>query len=331
MPNAGTLLKQLGGRVTEPAQERRVENTNVLKFAVHPWQDLDNRKTHGIRYGMSGEYAILRRMELLFLPTFRVPKLRPKNNGFAIGSVTPFGVSAGAGVGSDVESVLQYPSQTAAKLKKAYGDRGLVVLESLTAETDADKEESILLFEGVMKTSPARAEGDEEDPPAGVAVIMEDLPAWLEDVAPAMLEHALAEGVVVEGRRYTLKPSALDKGLAMIAELQGMIKAGNARAIAVLKKTKKELAAAAKGVNDSKAIEDALDEFLKYQHPSFSFDTDVDRVGRAAIAARRAERGGGGVTDAMLGRLIEQNERLIEDNAILRAHLAANEQKKEAA
>src|SRR5215218_8943029 len=140
--SVSAVLSKVGPAVREPAREVRTESLAALMFGWHPWDKLDNRKTHGVRFGMPGEYANLPRMVLIYLPALEVPKLRPKNNGFAVGKVTPFGVSASAAVGSDVDIRPQYPSQLAEKLKKAYGDRGFTVFESLTAETDEGKEES---------------------------------------------------------------------------------------------------------------------------------------------------------------------------------------------
>lgn len=306
-----SLLKKLNKAVTEPAQERRTESVNTLKFGWHAWDKLNNRATHGVRYGMGGQYAELLRMELIFLPTLEVPKLRPKNNGFAVGKVTPFGVTAAAAVGSDVETKLQYPSQTAAMLLKAYGDKGLIILESLTAEADADKEESILLYEAVMKTVP---EGQEM---TGVEVIMEDLPAWLRDEAPKLLSHALKNGVTYDNVEYKLKPSARAKGLKMIAELQAGIATSNKAAITVLKKTKKELGAANKGINDSKALPDPQDEFLLYHQRSFKLDTEVERAARANESVTSAIRESSSDNTALLQQMVENNRLLAEQNRLL--------------
>lgn len=308
---SNSLLKKLGKSVTEPAQERRSESVNTLKFAWHAWDKINNRATHGIRYGMGGEYAELKRMELIFLPTLEVPKLKPKNNGFAVGKVTPFGVTAAAAVGSDVEIRLQYPSQTAAMLLKAYGDKGLIILESLTAEVDADKEESILVYEAVMKTIP---EGQEL---AGVDVIMEDLPKFLRDEAPKLLSHAIKHGVSYDNVEYKLKPSARAKGLKMIAELQAGIATSNKAAITVLKKTKKELGAANKGINDSKALPDPQDEFLLHQHPSFSLDNEVERAARASEGTINAIRESAGDNTALLQQMAENNRLLAQQNQLL--------------
>jgi hypothetical protein len=300
--SAEQMLAGLPAGLQQSGATRPAEDVSTLKFAFHAWADINNRDVHGVRFHMAGYHAFLRRMELIFIPTLEVPKIRPKNNGFAVGKVTPFGVSAAAGVGSDVSQALQLPSETCAMIIRAYGEYGLTILESLTAVTPEEKLESILLFEGVMRT---------EEGIRGVDVIQEDLPRFLREAAPRLLEKAIKEGVVYQGEVRKVERRAREKGLGMIGELESAAATTNRKAISVLNKTKNQLAQARAGVNDSKAIADQLDNFLLRQHPSFSLDTDVERVARANSEVIEAIRGKGAADSSRIEQLLEQNNQLI--------------------
>jgi hypothetical protein len=194
-------------------------------------------------------------------------------------------------------------------LLQAYAQFGLVVLESLTSETDEEEVGARLLFEAVMGTPFREGEG----PRFGREIIQEDFPYWLETEAPRLLDAAFERGVRFAGRTLPLARSSRKRGELMIAEMGRGAEATNAKALSVLNKTKNQLAQARAGVNDSKAVADSLDNFLLAQHPSFSLDTDVERVARANSEIVGAIREAGGQSSDRVERLLEQNNLLMQE------------------
>jgi len=63
--------------------------------------------------------------------------------------------------------------------------------------------------------------------------------------------------------------------------------------------------AASKGINDSKALPDKLDQWLLGQFPSFSLDTDVERAARANAGVADAIRASGVQNAQSTSQLIE--------------------------
>lgn len=275
------------------ASIRQAENTLAMRFIWHPWADIPNLAVNKIRGNT--KYMVLPRMELIPLFAWPVPVILPANSG--IGSLQPNGYGAVMGpIGTVVKqrSMLAFESQR--YFEKWYGNLGCRVIECLTAETDIEKVEAFVLYEGVMKnTRPVLERGEEGGRTmAGVDVCIQDLPEFLSKDAPAMLDHVLRNGVDFKGGDlskgltpglYKLRPAARQKGEAMIKELGRNVGFAVDMALneetGILVVSRGELQAAAAHVAGAKARLDRRDEFLLKQFPDFSMDTAVERASRA--------------------------------------------------
>lgn len=315
------LLDQLHPGLTAAALQdtaRTQEHINTVRFAFNPWTPIPNVSLSGFGFGI--QHVVLKRMELIPLKTWKVPDIKPRTSPFALGITPTGGVFPAGSVGSTIEHVLQFPLTSARLLTEHFGNAGannigVVELSSLMAVEDRDKFEAVLLYEAVMKTP--LEDGDL----SGVDVCLEDLPKFLASHAPKLLERVATNGI----RGYKLAQWR-GRGEVMIEHLRQAVAAATKFALdptqGVLPKTKQSLIAASKGINDSKAIPDKLDQWLLGQFPSFSLDTDVERAARANAGVTEAIRASGAQNAQSTAELIDMFrdtlKQLSEERAINR-------------
>lgn len=309
------------------------ESIDTVRFGLNPWYPIHNHTLQGYTFGV--QIYRIDRMCLIPLRTWKVPVIEPRTGGFAVGSFDASGGAFPSGsVGSKVSTRLQFPRESAEKLIAAYGAEshqniGFTVLESLTADTDALKAESILLFRAIMAT-PINVDWIIGETLKGTDMWLEALPRWLKEVTPKLLDQAMREGVGLYrgdgtansesdglARVYKFRHQAFDKGMRMIEEIGRAVAAATDRALnentGILQVTKTEMIAASRGAKDKKNQTDKLDNWLLTQFPSFRLDTDVERALASTNAVTKAIEASGTENATSLRALLElQRETLLQ-------------------
>lgn len=330
-PNASQLLSRLMPHLSSERlaeQARTYESPENVLFAFHPWPHaIPNSTLAGYSFGV--HHFTLPRMQLIELVLWKNPLIQPRQGGFAVGAITTGGAFPSGSVGSRVDQISQYPSVSAKKLLEAYSagganNLGLIVFRTLGGDTDEAKLESVLLFEALMQTPL------EEGAPTGQKVLLEDMPRFLNEHAPKLLERALEEGISIDGVPYRFSKKAAERGEGMIADIHESIKAITHRALnegsGILPMTKRDLTMAGKGVKEVKYATDRLDDLFLVQYPSFSMDTEVERAARATqnvVNAIREQQTQPQHSDEQLLSLFQQT---VEQNRLMTEQLAkANE------
>lgn len=340
--NTADLLDQMFPELTSAAMNeaaKTAESIDTKRFAFNPWYPIPNCTLKGYTFGI--QHYILDRMCLIPLKTWKTVVIQPRTGGFAVGSMTGAGAFPSGSVGSKVDQRLQFPAESAAALMAAYGkdspnDIGMVMLDSLTATSDADTLESLLLFRAIMAT-PLDIEGVSERL-MGKDLWLEallDLGSlygtakwskidWLNRTAPKLLAQAIQNGVPMYAsgtqsssrpvRVVPLSPQAQAKGEALIEDMKRALRAAAVRALhpemGVLPKTKKEMTASARGSKDMKNQTDNLDNWLLTQYVCFSLDTDVERANNANASLIEAIREGRSNEDGIAEFMALQRETL---------------------
>jgi len=305
------LLESIDPALTSRAladTAKTAESIDTVRFMFHPWVSLPNISNMGPKYGVN--HTVLKRLNLIPITTWKVPVFLPKASGWAPGSFgtvsggmgatheRPFGEFYPSGsVGPKISSRLQFPSESVANLLVAYGidglhDIGMVQLESLVAQSDKDKVESILLFKSVM--DPAQS------------VLLEDLPEYLRTKAVELLAAACQNGVRLAGRTIPMSPLAPEKGDAMLVELRKSVQTGIDQAEKILSATKSDLTDAKIGVKDVKRKLDDLDKWLLAQLPSYSMDSELERGALLLAGAQQANAGANAAAVAQSDMTMQQ-------------------------
>lgn len=315
---------------------RIIETARTVKYAWHPWPaDINNLGGDGFKYGIQHQW--LRRHQLIALPVYRVAQFKTlAPGGFAIGGqaggfASEGGIAIVGGMPARpaadyVQQRDQLPSESAQLLMAQYGEVGMTILESLTAQSEAEEQRAYTLFYAVMCQA--------VDGVAGIEVINEDLPGWLAESAPIALDRAIREGVRVGDLRLPkndkfgaslvarfadrkLQPAAEDRalGLRMIAEMEDGIARAIDKAInpatGVLVESVKQIQGAAGNQPHQKRALDRLDQALMKEHPGFNVDPSLERTLELVRAAQDKPLP---QSDATLDALREQNRLLAVQN-----------------
>lgn len=298
------------------AAARTPESLTSVMFAFHPWCPIPNVTLSGFTFGI--QHVVLKRMDLVPLKAWKTPIIQPRASGFTVGSITLGGVFPSGAVGSKVEQQWQFPSESARQLLGSYGrgsvnDIGMVILDSLSADSDLDKLRSLMTFHAVMRTPV------DEGGPVAVDLPMEYLPAFLKNDANKLLQRLVLHGMVVRGEEVRLAKGGQKRGELMIAGIAESINAATRRATdegtGILPQTKRQLIGASKGLKDVKVLPDLLDTFLLEQFPSYSLDTDVERATRANRSVTDAIQASGKESALTLRELLDMQRQTLEQLA----------------
>lgn len=331
--NLAAMLKDFTSELSTAEidrSNRQAENLATMKFVWHPWADVNNRGVNKNRGDI--KYSVLPRMQLIPIYAWPVPVIKPAQGGFSVGSYTSYGAFMGP-VGTVVSQRSMLAHESIRLIEKWYGHFGLRSLEALKAETDLDKFEAFLLYEGVMNNV-RRLNPQAEDELAGetmrgVDICIEDLPAFLQNDAPQMLSYILEHGVNFTGSKLApgfkagfyrfnreRRTAVETKGGRMIGEMLRNVEAAIDCALneetGILVVTRGQLAQAGMQITGAKARMDRLDEFLIKQFPSFSMDTAVERASRANQGVVSAVEGATAAQAGVTNSMLEQNRQLLE-------------------
>lgn len=301
----------------------QAQSIQTMRFVWHCAANINNRGINKTRENMI--YPELPRMTLIPLYSWPVPVIRARNAQFSIGHFTQYGASLGpTGTTVGQRSMLSWESKLL--LEKWYGPVGCLALESLTTDTDTGKAEALLLYEAIMTNT--RPLGDEQKHGTpGVDVVIEDLPKFLEEEAPLLLQYAMKHGVTFKGSdfwpqypagRYRIRDDSYDKGLLLIEDFKRNVEVTldhiQNDETGVLVVTRGQLKQAEAGVKDSKSRTDRRDEFYLRQCPSFSMDSAVERAQIASRSVVKSIEESSGknadVQTALLSTLVESLEEL---------------------
>lgn len=348
-PSPDEIIGRLGGdhRATDSANiMERVENARAVWYAWHPWMDLNNLGGGGPLFGVP--YGTLKRMSLIPLSVFLVPKILPRSVGFQPQNWAGGGemtkdeqglVSADifqsyaplAKVGGKVIQEDQMPSVSAKNLLKAHRDTGMTILTSLTAPDEIRRAQSLLLYHAIMDSP---VETDDEESHTGGEVRLQDLafntltqrPGFLDVTAPLLLERALRDGVrlpmgedeagVLTYRMVKLNPELERNGLMLIDELKDGVERATDRAIGeqmgILTATAKEMAAARMSQSGNKIQMDKRDKWLAAEFYDFSLDSESERASKTAVAAVAAGREGSAGSEGRMLAMLENQQKFNE-------------------
>lgn len=305
--NAAAIIKQFSGAdapLTDlDATVRAVEGVKTVKFAWHPWLPLANLGADGFRFNVP--YAVLERLQPIALPVFPYAQIKPRSAAqpFSLASVNGAGQGIpAASVGSQIEQALQYPSESGEYLLIAYKQFGMVMLESLTAHGEEELQQSYVLYAAALSGAPE--------------LTLEEFPEYLTSAAPELLERAQAQGVEINGAKFSLGAGAQKRGEELLTEIGAGIAQAHDRALngndGILPTTKKLLNIAANGGTNGKTHLDNLDVWLLKQFPSFRMDTDVERAQQALMSGLQQGAQAGADTNAALMALVQQNQQMLQ-------------------
>lgn len=331
------------------AANRTAINLQQTVFMLHGWANLDNSYIGGCRGNV--KYRMLRRLSLIPIYPWPYKRIENRTSGHVLGDVIAGNVRVGTKQTQQTKSV----ADSVDFLLKAYGKMSAINrLDSLTTTSDEGRREAFMLFHAVMETrKDATIPDDPRLPTRAIDLPLEDLvdtkergidrKGFLTLVAPLSLRFAVLNGVAVpdyllyekgrDGRLvrselfpedvYEFRKEAFAKGMAMIAEIRSIVTAAYNMLVGpsgVLVRSRNQINAARMGQADSKMQKDDLDLWGERECPSFSWQTDVDRMREANAPVlnelRRINAG-----DTQPAAAVDQSEELRllrEQNAMLR-------------
>lgn len=326
--------------------EQKTEDINTLRFIFHTFPSFINCRLSGYDFGI--QHFSLDRMKAIPIRTWRTPvkKNRPARGGgiFGLGAIVNATDVMGGGAvptnSGEPEWRLQYPIESVEAVLQAYGPTsinniGMVELASLTAISDYEKVESILLFRAIMETP-----FDQDS--RGVDVLLEDLPAFLATTAKELLARGIERGVATTPARpekestamaqvFRFDKTARRKGEKLIEEISFSVAAATDRAknpkngILIQTKAAREAWEHGDKINGKVAL-DERDYFLLHQYPSFNMDDPVARAQKAGQPVADALNESSKQTSEALVRIAEGQEAMMQSqNAILQQMAAAQD------
>jgi hypothetical protein len=348
-PSVADIIRAHGvaaGDIQETVRE--VESVKAIRFAWHPWMNLDNFGPDTFRFNVP--YAVLPRLDPIPLWTVPRPFIHSRQQGSlgmlgvstyvgtgeynpegvrGYGDSSGFGGSVPSGAGARVTRIPQKPAESVKDLLQAWGKVGMTELVSLAAVDEAELVLSYDLYEAVAGEAKNEEEEEAGRRPAGMP--LEDflftpylapfgLPSrsWLEQGAPRALEYAL--------RLKKIPKSYESAGLQLISELTDGVSRAHAFALdpanGQLPKTRKLMQIAKQGGGEGKTHFDEQDLWMMREFPSFPMDTEVDRAQRAlSEAVSEGNRDQTGMATAVLALAEEMREGRKQTDEILKLAL----------
>lgn len=332
------------------AANRTALNLQLTKFMYHAWPNIDNSYVGGCRGHL--KYRWLKRLTLIPLYPWPYKKIVNRTAGHVSGDI----IAGNVRVGTRQEQRTVSIESSEKFILKAYGKMsGIRTLESLTTSDDVGRQEAFLLFHAAMEIpiDPATRRPSRNGL-RGIDCPLEDLvdtndrgvqrQGFLTIAAPAALQFVFEHGVEVPdylfyavdklGRRvqsplfddrlYHFRESAFTKGLKMVKELKSVTETAYnlmAGPAGVLVRSRNQINAARMGQQDSKMQKDPLDLWGERECPSFSWETDVDRMRTAQQPVldelRRLGRSQATEAAPVAANNEEQLQLLREDRAML--------------
>lgn len=332
------------------AANRTAVNLQTTEFVFHAWADIKNTDVRGARGNL--KYPILKRLQLIPIYPWPYQKIVNRTQGHVSGDM----IAGRTRVGTEQKPRTASVADSIAYIVKSFAKMsGIDRIACLKTDSDDGRREAFMLFHAAMETSKLP-----EVSMRGVDCLLEDLvdindrgilkPGFLTLAAPLALGFAVKEGVQVpdylyydrvEGkivrsglfpaRIYRFGQGALEKGLTMIEELKRICQSAYDKAAGptgILTLSRNQINAAKMGQDDTKMQKDPQDLWLERQVPSFSWDTEVDRMREAqrpVLEELRALRSARPVeySESEEMRLIrENNELLAKQNERLNSRFA---------